>query len=133
MTYTLSMVQKKIIYRLIRPKLSKVVISKQAWDTSWGIPNFWQNFAFISFRVFYIFTGVWSKGPTPVRERVSKMKSICIPQIFYEDSEFINHSRQKTSFLCFFIIWNFKIVKLLAFLSHRDYEQNTYFWKTPVW
>jgi hypothetical protein len=26
----LSMVQKKIIYRLIRPKLSKVVISKQA-------------------------------------------------------------------------------------------------------
>jgi hypothetical protein len=32
---------------------------------------------------------------------VSKMKPICIPQIFYEDSEFINHSRQKTSFTCF--------------------------------
>jgi hypothetical protein len=30
MTYTLSMVQKKIISRLIRPKLSNVVISKQA-------------------------------------------------------------------------------------------------------
>ncbi len=42
---------------------------------------------------------------------VSKMKPICIPQIFYEDSEFINHSRQKTSFICFFLFetskfWN---------------------------
>jgi hypothetical protein len=26
--------------------------------------------------------------------------------------------------LYFFFIWNFKILKLLAFLSHRDYEQN---------
>jgi hypothetical protein len=33
---------------------------------------------------------------------VSKMKPICIPQIFYEDSEFVNHYRQKTSFICFF-------------------------------
>ncbi len=32
----------------------------------------------------------------------------------------------------FFLIWNFKTLKLLAFLSHGDYEQNTYFWKTPV-
>ncbi len=64
---------------------------------------------------------------------VSKIKPICIPQIFYEDSEFINHSIQKTSFICFFFIWNIKILKLLAFLSHRDYEQNAYFWKTPVW
>jgi hypothetical protein len=30
------------------------------------------------------------------------MKPICIPQIFYEDSEFINHYRQKTSIICFF-------------------------------
>jgi hypothetical protein len=30
MTYALSMVQKKIIYRLIRPKLSNVMILKQA-------------------------------------------------------------------------------------------------------
>ncbi len=45
MTYTLSMVQKKIIHRLIRPKFSNVMISKQAWDTSWGIPNFWQYLA----------------------------------------------------------------------------------------
>ncbi len=33
---------------------------------------------------------------------VSKMKPICIPQIFYEDSEFVNHYRQKTSFIYFF-------------------------------
>ncbi len=42
---------------------------------------------------------------------VSKMKPICIPQIFYEDSEFINHYRQKTSLICFFLFetsksWN---------------------------
>ncbi len=42
---------------------------------------------------------------------VSKMKPICIPQMFYEDSEFINHYRQKTSFICFFLFetsksWN---------------------------
>jgi hypothetical protein len=43
MTYTLSIVQKKIIYRLIRPMLNNVVISKQALDTSWGIPNFLQS------------------------------------------------------------------------------------------
>ena len=65
--------------------------------------------------------------------RVSKMKPICIPQIFYADSEFINHSTQKTSFIGFFFIWNFKILKLLAFLSHRDYAQNAYFWKTLMW
>ncbi len=70
MTYTLSMVQKKIIYRLIRPKLSNVMISKQAWDTSWGIPNFWQYLAWRTFRVFCILIGVWPKGPIPVRERV---------------------------------------------------------------
>ncbi len=39
----------------------------------------------------------------------------------------------KTILYMFFLIWNFKILKLLAFLSHRDYEQNTYFRKTPVW
>ncbi len=33
---------------------------------------------------------------------VSKRKPICILQIFYEDSEFHNHYRQKTSFICFF-------------------------------
>ncbi len=70
MTYTLSMVQKKIIYRLIRPKLSNVVISKQAWDTTWWIPSFWQYLALRTSRVFSIFRGVWPKGPTPVRERV---------------------------------------------------------------
>jgi hypothetical protein len=74
MTYTLSMVQKKIIYRLIRPKLSNVMISKQAWDTSWGIPNFWQYLALRTFRVFYILRVVWPKGPTPVRERVKGHK-----------------------------------------------------------
>ncbi len=42
---------------------------------------------------------------------VSKMKPICIPQIVYEDSEFINHYRQKTTFICFFLFetsksWN---------------------------
>jgi hypothetical protein len=30
------------------------------------------------------------------------MKPICISQIFYEDSEFVNHYRQKTSSICFF-------------------------------
>jgi hypothetical protein len=64
---------------------------------------------------------------------VSKMKPICIPQIFYEDSEFINHYKQNHHLYVLFFIWNLKILKLLAFLSHRDYEQNTYFWKTPVW
>ncbi len=39
------------------------------------------------------------------------MKPICIPQFFYVDSEFINHSRQKTSFICLFLFetsksWN---------------------------
>ncbi len=63
---------------------------------------------------------------------VSKIKPICIPQIFYEDSEFINIIDKKNPLYVFFI-WNVKILKLLAFLSHRDYEQNTYFWKTPVW
>ncbi len=32
---------------------------------------------------------------------VSKMKSICIPKIFFGDSEFINYCRQKTSFCAF--------------------------------
>ncbi len=76
MTYTLSMVQKKIIYRLIKPKLSNVVISKQAWDTSWGIPNFWRYLTFRTFRVFCILRGVWPKGPTPVRERVNNNHKI---------------------------------------------------------
>ena len=43
------------------------------------------------------------------------MKPICIPQIFYEDSEFINHYRQKPSFICFFFnlkLQNFEIVGL---------------------
>ncbi len=45
---------------------------------------------------------------------VSKMKPICIPQIFYEDSEFINHYRQKTSFIFFIYLklQNFEIVGL---------------------
>ncbi len=38
----------------------------------------------------------------------------------------------KNILFMFFFIWNFKILKLLVFLSHRDYEQNAYFWKTPV-
>ncbi len=42
---------------------------------------------------------------------VSKMEPICIPQIFYEDSEFINHYRQKNILLCIFLFetsksWN---------------------------
>ncbi len=42
---------------------------------------------------------------------VFKMKPICILQIFYEDSEFSNHYRQKTSFICSFLFktsksWN---------------------------
>ncbi len=40
---------------------------------------------------------------------------------------------KKHSLYVFYFIWNFQILKLLAFLSHRDYEQNSYFWKTPVW
>jgi hypothetical protein len=43
------------------------------------------------------------------------MKPICIPQIFYEDSEFINHYRLKPSFICFFFylkLQNFEIVGL---------------------
>jgi hypothetical protein len=37
-----------------------------------------------------------------------------IPQIFYEDSEFVNHYRQKTSFICFFYLklQNLEIVGL---------------------
>ncbi len=37
------------------------------------------------------------------------MKPICIPHIFYEDSEFINHYRQKTSFICFFLVETSKL------------------------
>jgi hypothetical protein len=42
---------------------------------------------------------------------VRKIKPICITQIFYEDSEYINHYRKKTSFICFFLFetsksWN---------------------------
>ncbi len=51
---------------------------------------------------------------------------------FYEDSEFINHYRQKNILYMFFFIWNFKVLSLLAFLSHSDYEKNTYFWKMPA-
>ncbi len=36
---------------------------------------------------------------------VSKMKPICIPQIFNEDSEFINHYRQKNSLYMFFFLF----------------------------
>ncbi len=32
------------------------------------------------------------------------MKPICIPQIFYEDSEFINHYRQKHPLFIFFYL-----------------------------
>ncbi len=52
---------------------------------------------------------------------VSKMKLLCIPQIFYEDSEFVNHYRQKHPLYVFFFICNFKNLKLLGFLSHRNY------------
>jgi hypothetical protein len=42
------------------------------------------------------------------------MKPICIPQIFYEDSEFINHYTQKTFFICFFLfeLQNLEIIGL---------------------
>ncbi len=40
---------------------------------------------------------------------------------------------KKHPLFVFYFIWNFKILKLLAFLSHRDYDQNAYFWKTPVY
>ncbi len=43
------------------------------------------------------------------------MKPICIPQICYEDSEFINHYRQKKILYMFFAylkLQNFEIVGL---------------------
>jgi hypothetical protein len=52
---------------------------------------------------------------------VSKMKPICIPQIFYEDSEFINHSRQKTSLYVFFL---FETSKFWGLLDHVTSSAN---------
>jgi hypothetical protein len=42
------------------------------------------------------------------------MKPICIPQIFYENSEFINNYRQKNPLYVFFYLklQNFEIVTL---------------------
>jgi hypothetical protein len=39
-----------------------------------------------------------------------KMKPICNTQFLYEDSEFINHIRQKPSFICF--LFNLKLQNL---------------------
>ncbi len=46
---------------------------------------------------------------------VSKMKPICIPQISYDDSEFVNHYGQKTSFICFFSFETSKFWNWLPF------------------
>jgi hypothetical protein len=79
---------------------------------------------------------------------VSKMKPICIPQIFYEDYEYINHYRQKkqplfvffylklSSFIanCFKYLW-FSKMKPYVFLKffYEDYEYiNHYRQKTTL-